>query len=131
MDFFQWTFTWILWVFEAFIWVATLMILFMVIVDLFRDHTLRGGWKAVWLIALLLFPLLGALVYIIARGRGMVARWAADRGVVPEQDDWKPAASSSPADDIAKAKQLLDEGTITQGEFDALKSKALGKQFFG
>jgi hypothetical protein len=130
MDFWQWTVTWIWWMFEAFIWVATLMILFMVIVDLFRDHTLAGGWKALWLVGLLLFPLLGALVYVIARGKGMSARWSSRRAVVPEQD-WKPAASTSPAEDITRAKALLDAGTITQGEFDALKSKALGKQYFG
>jgi hypothetical protein len=130
MDFFTWTATWIWWMFEVFIWIAALMILFMIIVDLFRDHTLAGGWKALWLVALLIFPLVGSLVYIIARGKGMSQRWARHRST-PEERDWKPAASSSPADDIARAKELLDVGSISQGEFDALKSKALGKQFFG
>lgn len=131
MDFWQWTLTWLWLIFEIFVWTATIMILAMVIIDLFKDHTLAGGWKAVWLIGLLLFPLVGALVYIIARGRGMTERWSRRRAVVPEDDGWKPAASSSPADDIATAQSLLDAGAISQGEFDALKSKALGKQFFG
>ena len=56
---------------------------------------------------------------------------AARGGVVPESDDYRPSASTSPAEDIAKAKALLDAGTISQGEFDALKSKALGNQYFG
>lgn len=131
MDFFTWTFSWLWLIFEIFLWTATLMILIMVIIDLFKDHSLAGGWKALWLIFLLFFPLLGALVYIIARGKGMNERWAVRRGTVPEDDSWKPSASASPSDDIAKAQALLDAGTITQGEFDALKSKALGKQYFG
>ena len=51
--------------------------------------------------------------------------------MVGENDDYRPAASASPAEDIARAKALLDAGTISQGEFDALKSKALGNQYFG
>ena len=65
------------------------------------------------------------------QNKGMNERWAVRRGTVPEDDSYKPAASASPSDDIAKAKALLDAGTISQGEFDALKSKALGKQYFG
>ena len=49
----------------------------------------------------------------------------------PESDDYRPTASANPADDIAKAKELLDAGIISQGEFDALKSKALGAGYFG
>ena len=126
MDIFSWM--WV--IFETFIWVASLMILFWILIDLFRDDRLAGGWKALWLIALLVFPLVGSLVYIIARGKGMNQRWAR-RGPVPEGEAWTPAASASPIDDIARAKQLLDAGTISQGEFDALKSKAMGRQFFG
>jgi hypothetical protein len=50
---------------------------------------------------------------------------------VPEEDSYRPAASSDPTGDIARAQDLLDKGVISQGEFDALKSKALGKQYFG
>ena len=131
MDFFTWTFSWLWWVFEIFLWVAAVMILVMVIIDLFKDHKLSGVNKALWLILLLLLPLLGTLIYIIARGKGMNERWASNRAVVAEDDSYKPAASSSPTDDIAQAKALLDAGSISQGEFEALKSKALGKQYFG
>ncbi|PZQ90671.1 MAG: hypothetical protein DI534_05590 [Leifsonia xyli] len=130
MDFFQWTVTWLWVMFETFVWVATLLILFLVIVDLFRDHALPGVAKAAWLIVLLLLPLLGTLAYIIVRGRGMASRWTRARAVVPEQE-WKPAASASPVDDITRAKALLDAGAISRGEFDALKSKALGRGYFG
>ena len=61
----------------------------------------------------------------------MAERARAQYVSAPEYDDYKPSASASPAEDIAKAKALLDAGTITQGEFDALKSKALGNQYFG
>jgi hypothetical protein len=103
-----------------------------IITDLFRDEALNGWLKALWIIALIFVPFLTALIYIIARGKGLAARAQAARGgVVAEADDYRPAASASPSEDIAKAKALLDAGTITQGEFDALKSKALGNQYFG
>lgn len=131
MDFFSWTFNWLWWVFEMFLWVAAVMILIMVIIDLFKDHALPGVSKVLWLIVLLLLPLLGTLIYIIARGKGMNERWASNRAVVAEDDSYTPTASSSPAEDITQAKALLDAGSISQGEFDALKSKALGNQYFG
>ena len=121
-------FWWLLWIFW---FVAYIYVVIVVITDLFRDDELSGWFKALWIIALVFVPFLTALVYVIARGSGMAQR-ARERYVsAPENDDYKPAASSSPAEDIAKAKALLDAGTITQGEFDALKSKALGGQYFG
>jgi hypothetical protein len=121
-------FWWLLWIFW---FVAYIYVVIVVITDLFRDDKLSGWFKALWIIALVFVPFLTALVYVIARGSGMAQR-ARERYVsAPENDDYKPAASSSPAEDIAKAKALLDAGTITQGEFDALKSKALGGQYFG
>lgn len=116
----------------AFYFIAYLYVVIVIIMDLFRDEKLNGWFKALWIIALIFVPFLTALVYIIARGKGMAARAQLARGgVVAESDDYRPAASSSPSEDIAKAKALLDAGTITQGEFDALKSKALGNQYFG
>ncbi|MFE7844817.1 PLDc N-terminal domain-containing protein [Microbacterium sp. NPDC057407] len=124
MDFFWWL-LWIFW-FTAYIYVVIV-----VITDLFRDEELNGWLKALWIIALVFVPFLTALVYVIARGRGMAERARARYATAPEVDDYRPAASASPADDIAKAKALLDAGSITQGEFEALKSKALGNQYFG
>jgi hypothetical protein len=129
MSLFGELFWFLLW---SFYFIAYLYVVIVIIADLFRDHELNGGFKALWIIALVFVPFLTALVYIIARGKGMAQRAQAyRRGVVPESDDYRPAASASPADDIAKAKALLDAGTISQGEFDALKSKALGNQYFG
>ena len=132
MGFLQWTWQFILWTFEAFIFFATLMLLIWIFIDVFRDHKLRGWAKAIWILVLVFLPLLGALIYVITRGKGMADRSAARR-VQParENDAYKPAASASPADDIARAKALLDSGAISQGEFEAVKSKALGNQYFG
>ncbi|WP_127818359.1 SHOCT domain-containing protein [Microbacterium sp. CPCC 204701] len=129
MSFFGEFFWFLLW---SFYFIAYLYVVIMIITDIFRDHQLNGWLKALWIIALVFVPFLTALVYIIARGKGMAERaMATRRGVVPESDDYRPAASSSAADDIAQAKALLDDGTITQGEYEALKSKALGNQYFG
>ncbi len=122
-------FWYLLW---AFYFVAYIYVVILIITDLFRDTKLNGWWKAVWIIFLVFLPFLTALVYLIARGKGLAERSAAARGgVVPETDDYRPAASASPTEDIAQAKALLDAGTISQGEFEALKSKALGHQYFG
>ncbi|WP_338031522.1 SHOCT domain-containing protein [Diaminobutyricibacter tongyongensis] len=115
--------------FWTFVFIAYLMILFSIIGDLFRDHKLNGWWKAVWVIFLVFLPFLTALVYLIARGRGMAERQrAAAEAAQADANSYirsVAATPSSPADDIAKAKALLDSGTITQPEFDALKAKAL------
>ncbi len=124
-----WDFFWIiLWAFYV---VAYIWVIFFVISDLFRDESIGGWGRAAWIIALILVPFLTGIIYVVARGDGIAARANASRSRAPESDEYRPAASASPAADIAQAKQLLDEGVISQGEFDALKSKALGNQFFG
>ncbi len=115
----------------SFYFMAYIYIVVLVIMDLFRDEELNGWFKAVWILFLVFVPFLTGLVYIIARGKGMAARAQVRRAPVPEQDDYRPAASASPSEDIARAKSLLDSGAISQGEFEALKSKALGNQYFG
>ena len=87
-----------------------------------------GGWaKAGWIILLVILPLIGALIYLIARHDGMAERQAAHQKAQKEQFDSyvRETAASTPADEIARAKGLLDSGAITQEEYDALKSKAL------
>ena len=123
----------VLWSMLAFFFfVIFLWMIFGIVGDIFRSDDLSGVSKAVWCIFLVFLPFLTALVYLIARGKGLAERSAAARGgVVPETDDYRPAASASPTEDIAQAKALLDAGTISQGEFEALKSKALGHQYFG
>lgn len=120
-----WTVIW------GFFFFAYLFVLILIVIDLFRDHTLNGWWKALWILFLVFVPFVTALVYLVARGQGMAERSMRGRGRPGEIDDYRPAASTSPANDIARAKELLDSGAITQGEFDALKSKALGNQYFG
>ena len=104
------------------------MIFFMVIMDLFSDHTLGGGAKAVWIIFLILFPPITVLVYLIARGKSMGERRQKQMEAAQQAQKayiQSAVGSVSPADQIASAKALLDAGTITQAEFDALKTKAL------
>jgi hypothetical protein len=122
-----WDFFWLLvW---TFFFVMYLMVLFQIIADLFRDRDLSGGWKALWVIFLIVFPFLAALIYLIARGKGMAERhMAAARSAQATTDQYiKSVATqgSSPADQIASAKSLLDSGAITQQEFEQLKAKAL------
>ena len=120
-----WDLIW--WFLVAFIFIAYLFALFAIIGDLFRDHKLNGWFKAIWIIFLIFVPFLTALIYLIARGRGMAERGAAQaKELKAAQDQYiKSVASSSPAEEIAKAKTLLDSGAITQAEFDAIKAKAL------
>ncbi|MEJ3405415.1 SHOCT domain-containing protein [Rathayibacter sp. YIM 133350] len=118
----------ILWLFFwSFAFIAYLYALFAIIGDLFRDHTLNGWWKALWIIFLIFLPFLTALVYLIARGQGMAERAQKEaKQVQASADDYiRTVAGSSPSDEIAKAKSLLDNGTITQQEYDLLKAKAL------
>lgn len=112
----------------SFVFVFYLMILFQIIGDLFRDKDLSGWWKALWVIALIIVPWLSALIYLIARGKGMAERRAGEMRQVQAQTDsyiQQVAGGSNPAEQIATAKGLLDDGTITQAEFDRLKATAL------
>jgi hypothetical protein len=118
----------ILWlIFSTFVFVAYILILFQIVIDLFRDNELGGGFKALWIIGLIFLPLLTALVYIVARGRGMAERQRAtlQRAKSDTEAYIKGVAGKSPADQIADAKALLDAGTINADEFAKLKAKAL------
>jgi Short C-terminal domain len=121
-----WDFFWLLiW---TFFFVCYLFVLFQIIADLFRDRELSGWWKAVWILGLLVLPFLVALIYLIARGKGMGDRQVASMKSAQAATDQyiqSVAGQNSPADQIASAKSLLDSGTISQAEFDQLKAKAL------
>ena len=110
--------------FFLFIWI---MILLQVLLDLFRDHSESGGMKALWVIFIVLLPFLAVFIYLIARGKGMAERNAAlQKSSQKDFDQYvQSVAGGSPTDQIAKAKELLDAGTIDQAEFDSLKAKAL------
>ena len=117
----------ILFVFWSYVFFSYLMVLFGIIGDIFRDPTLNGGLKAVWVIFLVFVPFLTALVYLIARGKGMSERQqAAVRHARSQTDSYiRSVAASSPAEEIGKAKALLDSGAISAAEFDGLKSRVL------
>lgn len=116
------------WTIAVFFMVAYLMVLFSIIGDLFRDHETSGIAKAVWIFFLLWLPFITMIVYLVTRGSGM-----AERSMKQQQKDQaafkeyvqQTASEATPADQIAKAKELLDSGAISQQEFDDLKKKAL------
>lgn len=113
--------------FSIFFFIAYLLILFQVISDLFRDHELNGFYKAIWIIFLLFIPLLTSLIYLVTRGKGMAQRYRAtvQKSVSETNDYIRHVAGKSPAEQIADAKKLWDEGTITESEYMQLKAKAL------
>lgn len=121
-----WDYFWSMIVIFAFI--AYLIILFNILADLFwRDHKTSGLVKAVWVIFLIVLPYLTALIYLVARGRGMAER-AREQALQAkrETDDYiRQAAGRNPAQEIADAKALLDAGTISDAEYQTLKTKAL------
>jgi hypothetical protein len=120
-----WDIVWL--ILSTFVFVAYLLVLFHIVVDLFRDSDLGGFSKAVWIIGLIFLPFLTALAYIIFRGGGMADRQrAAMQRAKSDTDAYiRGVAGKSPAEQIADAKALLDAGTINQDEFAKLKAKAL------
>ncbi len=113
----------------GFFFILYLMVLFQIIIDIFRDSEMGGGMKAVWLIALFIIPAITAIIYIIVRGKGMNEReLAVHQQSKNAAEDYirSVATTADPATQIANAKSLLDSGAITQAEFDQLKAKALG-----
>ncbi|OLT48083.1 SHOCT domain-containing protein [Cellulosimicrobium sp. CUA-896] len=124
-SFWEWFWLVVWWFFV----VAYLVVLFQIVADLFRDRQLNGWWKAAWVVALVVVPYLSALVYVIARGRGMAERHAVEARQRREiMDDYVRATAGggrSPSSEIADAKALHDAGTIDADEFRRLKARAL------
>jgi len=113
--------------FVLFFMIVYFLMLFRVIMDVFRDSSLSGGAKAVWLICMLVFPLVTMFVYIVTRGAGMAHRdYDQAKAIQEAQNSYiRDVAGSTPADQIERAHGLLTSGAISQAEFDALKAKAL------
>lgn len=115
-----------LWIF---IFIGFLIVVFRIVIDIFRDRTTNGWVKALWLILIFLLPALGSLIYLIARGKGMAERdyesAQAVRSAQVEYTKGLVAEATGPAAEIKAAKELLDAGTITEAEYAALKAKAL------
>ncbi|MFE3290418.1 SHOCT domain-containing protein [Rhodococcus sp. NPDC059234] len=112
----------------CFAFIAYLMLLFAIIGDMFRDDKTSGWVKAIWIVFLIFVPFITALIYLIVNGDKMTKRSVrAAQHAKDQQDAYiREVAGKSPAEHIADAKALLDNGTITDAEFQTLKAKALG-----
>jgi hypothetical protein len=117
---------WTMLIFFAF--VVWIWILFTVLADIFRRHDTSGFSKVLWIIFIIILPYLGVFIYLIAEHAGMTERALKQQQAMQSQMDQyvqSVAVKGDPAEQIAKAKTLLDSGTITQAEFDSIKQKAL------
>lgn len=117
---------WTMLIFFGFvIWI---WILFTVIADIFRRHDTSGWVKVLWIAFIIIIPYFGVFVYLIAEHKGMTERTIAQRQDAEAQvaEYVKSVApQADPAEQIAKAKSLLDQGTISETEFNQIKQKAL------
>jgi hypothetical protein len=113
--------------FIFFLWVIWIWILITVLIDLFRRHDVGGWGKAAWALFVIVLPYLGVFVYLITQGKGMAERRADEiRASQASFDDYvRNVSASGPTEQIAKGKELLDSGAISQEEFEQLKRKAL------
>jgi uncharacterized membrane protein YcjF (UPF0283 family) len=109
-----------------FAWVIWIWIVITVLSDVFRRHDIGGWHKAAWVVFVIVLPFLGVLVYLIAQHEGMRER-STKQAEAQKQvfDQYVREASGGSAAEIAKAKELLDSGSINQAEFEAIKAKAL------
>ena len=118
----------IVWFTLFFLWIWVLMSVF---ADIFRSDDLGGWGKALWIIFIVIAWWLGVLVYLIARGKGMQQRSidamkAADAAQREYIQSVAAPAGSSATEEIAKAAALKEQGVISEDEFNAIKTKALG-----
>jgi len=110
-----------------FMFVIWIWILISIFADIFRRRDIGGGMKAIWMIFVIVLPYLGVFIYLIAEHDGMAERSMEQmKAARAQQDEYiQSVAGTSPADQVAQAKSLLDSGAITQAEFDTMKAKAL------
>ena len=120
--------------FEFFIFFAWIMCLFWLFGDIFRSKDLGGWGKTLWTLFIVFLPIIGSLAYLIARGSGMNDRALASAVDSQRRQEAYIRSVAAPGDgrrsateEIAAAKELLDSGAITSVEFDRLKSEALGR----
>jgi hypothetical protein len=114
-------------VFEIFLFVVWIWILFTIITDLFRNHDMSGWLKGVWIIFLIFIPYITALIYLIVYGSDMRERTLrAQAEAKHAADDYiRAAAHTSPADELHKLHELVEKGALTEAEYDKAKAKLL------
>jgi ABC-type multidrug transport system fused ATPase/permease subunit len=117
-----WTMLWLFFLF-MFIWVFVALVS-----DIFRDHELSGWGKAAWIVLLILFPLVGSLIYLIVRGKGMTERSVrAQRQAQAQFDSYVREAAGSTGnrqvDDLARLAELRAGGHITDAEYETMKAR--------
>jgi hypothetical protein len=114
-------------IFVTFLFITVLMMLFSVIVDLFRDDSLSGWGKAAWIVFLIILPLIGLLIYVIARGKGMAERSAKEQVEAKQSFDAyvREVAGGGAASELEKANALHAAGKLSDEEFAQLKAKIL------
>jgi Short C-terminal domain/Phospholipase_D-nuclease N-terminal len=112
---------------EIFFFVIWIWILITILTDVFRDHEISGGAKAVWVLFLVFVPVLTALIYLIARGSGMRDRTIKAQAEAKQHMDAyiREQAGASPADELHKLNDLKEKGAITSEEFERAKAKLL------
>jgi hypothetical protein len=122
-----WTTLWLFFLF-MFIWIFVALI-----ADIFRDHEMSGWGKAAWILLLVIFPLIGSLIYVIVRGPSMAQRSASQAAAAQaELDNYirttaatAGGGGSGPVDDLSRLAALRDSGTITEEEFQAMKARVV------
>jgi Short C-terminal domain/Phospholipase_D-nuclease N-terminal len=114
-------------VFEMFLFVVWIWILFTIITDLFRNHDMSGGLKALWIVLLIFIPYITALVYLVIYGNDMRERTLRAQAEAKHQaDDYiRAAAHTSPADELHKLHELVEKGALTEAEYEQAKAKLL------
>lgn len=117
-------------IFWIFIWVMWIFLLIRVISDVFRSHDLGGGAKAGWTLVLIAFPLIGVLVYLLARGGGMHEREVrtaqANQEAIRDCLNRAAGTTGSTADELHRLADLRDRGVLTDEEFKRLKDRLVG-----
>jgi hypothetical protein len=111
-----------------FAWVAWIWIVVTVLIDVFRRHDISGWSKAAWTVFVVIVPFLGVLSYLIVNSDGMAERGAKEaKDSQAQVDDYirQTAGANGAATEIERGKKLLDQGVITQSEFDSIKTHAL------
>jgi hypothetical protein len=113
----------------SFLFLSYLILFFQVVGDLFRDREVSGAMKVIWIVALIVFPFLSLLIYLLTRGKGMAERQAQQAQDAQKAFDAyvkQAAGTGGAASELANAKSMLDSGAISAEEYEKLKAKILG-----